>query len=178
MENRTETWPTHSDVRAGSGREVEAAPNVIVSSCGCGTTHIHGHHHELNTAPSKVEEIKTRGLDLVDDLKSRSMEAVDALKSKSATTVEALKARSITTADTLKREATIRKQQLKSSMADAQVTARREMDTQVVKMQRSMRTEPMMWAGIAAGSGMALGLIGRYIHWRNTRRVPLVVVRA
>ena len=37
-------------------------------------------------------------------------------------------------------------------------------------VQTSMKTRPMLWAGIAAGSGFALGLLGRFIHWRNYRR--------
>ncbi|HKR65996.1 MAG TPA: hypothetical protein VJZ00_19850 [Thermoanaerobaculia bacterium] len=48
-------------------------------------------------------------------------------------------------------------------------------------MQESMRTQPMLWAGVAAGSGLALGLIGRFIHWRNKRRgsaATLVVIEA
>ena len=40
----------------------------------------------------------------------------------------------------------------------------------VTKMQTSMRTSPMKWAGIAAGSGLALGLLGRFLHWRNSHR--------
>jgi hypothetical protein len=52
---------------------------------------------------------------------------------------------------------------------------------QVDRVQTSMRTSPMLWAGIAAGSGFAIGLLGRFIHWRNDRRraVPeLVVIEA
>lgn len=41
---------------------------------------------------------------------------------------------------------------------------------QVTKVQSSMKTSPMLWAGIAAGSGFALGLVGRFIHWRNYHR--------
>lgn len=41
---------------------------------------------------------------------------------------------------------------------------------QVTKVQTSMKSSPMLWAGIAAGSGFALGLVGRFIHWRNDHR--------
>lgn len=41
---------------------------------------------------------------------------------------------------------------------------------QMTKVQDSMKTSPMLWAGIAAGSGFALGLIGRFVHWRNYHR--------
>ena len=36
--------------------------------------------------------------------------------------------------------------------------------------QTSMKTSPMLWAGIAAGSGFAIGLVGRFMHWRNYHR--------
>ena len=37
-------------------------------------------------------------------------------------------------------------------------------------MQTSMKTSPMKWVGLAAGSGFALGLLGRFLHWRNDHR--------
>lgn len=44
------------------------------------------------------------------------------------------------------------------------------------QVQQSMRTQPLMWAGIAAGTGVALGLVGRFLHWRNRRAVPDLVI--
>lgn len=42
----------------------------------------------------------------------------------------------------------------------------------------SMQTNPMKWAGIAAGSGLAIGLLGRLIQARNRRlrSLPQLVV--
>ena len=40
----------------------------------------------------------------------------------------------------------------------------------MTKVQSSMRENPVKWAGIAAGSGFALGMLGRFIHWRNDHR--------
>lgn len=40
----------------------------------------------------------------------------------------------------------------------------------MTRMQDSMRTSPMKWAGIAAGSGFAIGMLGRIAHWRNKHR--------
>lgn len=67
--------------------------------------------------------------------------------------VENLKSRGIAAVDLAKRRAA------------AQVT--RTSDS----VQQSMRSKPMMWAGVAGGTGMVLGLIGRLIQWRAHRRM-------
>ena len=60
---------------------------------------------------------------------------------------------------------------MKSSLATRSLAVRDEVQT-------SMRTSPMLWAGIAAGSGFAIGLAGRFIQWRRQqrRRVPQLIV--
>ena len=40
----------------------------------------------------------------------------------------------------------------------------------VTQVNDSMRTNPMLWAGVAAASGFGLGLIGRIASWRSHRR--------
>lgn len=40
----------------------------------------------------------------------------------------------------------------------------------------SMSNNPMKWAGIAAGSGFIVGMIGRYVQHRNKRRPTLDIV--
>ena len=42
--------------------------------------------------------------------------------------------------------------------------------SQVTRMNDSMRTSPMKWAGIAAASGFGIGLIGRIARWRTRQR--------
>ena len=70
---------------------------------------------------------------------------------------------------------------VKSSLANANVSLRNNVSGQVDRVQSSMKTNPMLWAGVAAGSGFALGLIGRFIHWRNDHRrhgPELVIIEA
>lgn len=44
------------------------------------------------------------------------------------------------------------------------------------RVQHSMRTQPMLWAGVAGGTGMVLGLIGRFMSWKAKRPVPDLVI--
>ena len=69
------------------------------------------------------------------------------------------------------------------SLGDRRVALKSSLDGQVDRVQTSMKTSPMLWAGVAAGSGFALGLIGRFIHWRSDhrrsmRRPELVIIDA
>ncbi len=50
--------------------------------------------------------------------------------------------------------------------------------SRATQMQSSMRTSPMKWAGIAAGSGFAIGLIGRIAQARAKKRhaMPTLVI--
>lgn len=83
--------------------------------------------------------------------------------------------------DDLKSRGLSKVSDVKSSLASANVSLRNNVSGQVDRVQTSMKTSPMLWAGIAAGSGFAIGLLGRFIHWRNDhrRRTPeLVIIEA
>jgi hypothetical protein len=46
-----------------------------------------------------------------------------------------------------------------------------------LKANDSLRGNPTKWAGIAAGAGLGIGLIGRFVHHRtHHRRMPAVVI--
>ena len=44
------------------------------------------------------------------------------------------------------------------------------------QVQTSMQINPMKWAGIAAGVGFGLGLIGRLLQGRTKRNQPDLIV--
>lgn len=66
----------------------------------------------------------------------------------------------------LQRSVTTARSTMHRSINQANVTVH----TGLNDMQSDMKVNPMKWAGIAAGSGFALGLLGRFIHWRNKHR--------
>jgi ElaB/YqjD/DUF883 family membrane-anchored ribosome-binding protein len=62
-------------------------------------------------------------------------------------------------------------QRVQRKVSGVGTSARDRAKAQVANAQASMRTNPMKWAGIAAGGGFALGLIGRLLQARRNRRL-------
>lgn len=59
--------------------------------------------------------------------------------------------------------------------------AKSQVSSRLTKVQQSMRTSPMLWAGIAAGAGFSLGMIGRVAQWRKKQKSlqpSLVIIEA
>ena len=56
------------------------------------------------------------------------------------------------------------------------LAARDAIDAQVTNARDSMRVNPMKWASIAVGSGLAIGLAGRFLHWRANRPTQHFVI--
>jgi len=84
--------------------------------------------------------------------------------------LDTLKSRGLSKVHDVQRMVRERSTAVKGSLADAQTSLRDGARTQYRRMNESMKSSPMKWAGIAAASGFGLGLIGRVAHWRNTHR--------
>ena len=82
-----------------------------------------------------------------------------------------LKSRSLSKVHDVQRVVSDRTSIIKSS-------ARTGVTSGMTKVQSSMRNSPAKWAGIAAGSGFVLGMLGRLISSRNEHRrhMPQLVV--
>ena len=80
--------------------------------------------------------------------------------------------------DNLKSRTSIIKSNVQRSMINAKSSARSGVSHSMMKVQSSMRNSPAKWAGIAAGSGFILGMLGRFIQARNEqhRHMPQLVV--
>jgi ElaB/YqjD/DUF883 family membrane-anchored ribosome-binding protein len=108
--------------------------------------HVHEHVHDVGTSVTLPESSGMRGK--LDSLKSRGLSKVHDIQ----------------------RMAMDRGVAMKGSLATVQTSMRDGAKTHVTKMNDSMKTNPMMWAGIAAASGFGVGLIGRIAHWRSKQR--------
>lgn len=108
--------------------------------------HVHDHVHEVGTSVTLPERSGMRGK--LDSLKSRGLSKVTDIQ-------RVVRDRGTT---------------MKESLVTVQGSMRDGARTQVTKMQDSMQANPMKWAGIAAGAGFGLGLIGRVAHWRSKQR--------
>lgn len=64
------------------------------------------------------------------------------------------------------------------SMTAAKSSVRSGLNDGVMRVRSSMRSSPEKWAAIAAGSGFALGLLGRFMQSRHERHrhMPQLVV--
>lgn len=116
----------------------------------------------------------------IDDLRSRGMRALDTLKSRGNETLETLKERGSETLESLKARGNVMVVNAKQSLAERQTTVKDGVHVQVDRMNSSMRTNPAKWAGIAAGSGFVLGLLGRWMQHRHKHHpiTELVIIDA
>lgn len=138
-----------SDLKMPSGSEVEAAtihsPTSPVSSVTVVMPERSAIEENMSQIREKLASLRTQG-------RMKLHEVQHTLEEKSAVMKSSVQ-RSVSTA--------------KSTMQQSMMTAKSSMHTGLNDVQADMKVNPMKWAGIAAGSGFAIGLIGRFMHWRN-----------
>lgn len=154
---------TNRDVMSGSDFQMP-------SGCEVGAATFH-------TPVSGVQPIHSSGISTSDlrtkleDLRSRSMTKLHDVQQK-VTTESAIMKRE------MQQKLMTTKHDLQTKLMTTRSSMQRNLTDQMMKMQSSMRTSPAKWAGIAAGSGFAIGMIGRFMHWRNQhhRHMPQLVI--
>ena len=122
---------------------------------------LHPPLHEVSRGGlrGRLDTLKGRGISKVHDIQRVVADRRSTLQSNAKSQVTRLQSNA--------------KSQVEKLQSDAKL--------QVDRMQGSMRTSPMKWAGIAAGTGFALGLVGRIAQIRSKRRnqtPTLVIVEA
>ena len=83
--------------------------------------------------------------------------------------------------ETLKSRGLTKVQRVRNLTSERGLAVRDGAKSQVTKLQSSMSSNAMLWAGIAAATGLGLGLLGRVAHWRSKQRrvMPdLVIIEA
>jgi ElaB/YqjD/DUF883 family membrane-anchored ribosome-binding protein len=77
----------------------------------------------------------------------------------------------------LPREIQSRSQAKVNEVRDAVAALKPRMNALSARASSSLRSNPVKWAGIAAGAGVGIGLLGRYLRRRSQqRRVPAIVI--
>ena len=60
---------------------------------------------------------------------------------------------------------------------EAMASVKPRVNAMTLKAKNSLRGNPAKWAGIAAGAGLGVGLLGRFLHHRShSRHMPAVVI--
>ena len=84
--------------------------------------------------------------------------------------LDGLKSRGLSKVHDIQRVVNDRGTAMKGSLVRSRTAMRDGAKSQVSRMQDSMRTTPMLWAGVAAGAGFGLGLLGRIASWRSRQK--------
>jgi ElaB/YqjD/DUF883 family membrane-anchored ribosome-binding protein len=92
--------------------------------------------------------------------------------------LESLKSRGLSRVHDIQRVVRDRGTSVKDQLRTTRYAVSDGAKAQVTRVNESMRSNPMLWAGIAAGAGFGLGLIGRVAQWRSRqqRRMPDLII--
>jgi ElaB/YqjD/DUF883 family membrane-anchored ribosome-binding protein len=132
----------------------------------------------VGTSGSEVESAVFRPEVMWDEPVTRATDGRHAIRER----LEGLKTRGLSKVHDVQRLVSDRTSLIRSNVQQSVTTAkssvRSGVSNGVTRVQSSMRSNPAKWAGIAAGSGFALGLLGRFIQSRNGRHrhLPQLVV--
>lgn len=120
----------------------------------------HPHVHVVETSVALPEHSAVHGM--------------DGLRGK----LETLKSRGLSKVHDIQRVMNDRSTAAKTALVRTKSNMRDGAKSQVTRMEGSMRMSPMLWAGVAAGAGFGLGLIGRIAQWRSKQRhhMPELVI--
>lgn len=158
-----------SSVNLPSGLEVESATfrSPVTSVPTTAETSTHG-----SGLKAKVDELKSRGSEILDSAKCAIRDKVDEI-----TPIVNAKV------STLRSDVSDRVNSLRDGVKSKSMHVRDGVMTKSNDVQRDMAANPMKWAGISAGTGLVLGLVGRLMHHRKyhrqtleRRRMPQLVI--
>ena len=169
-----------SDVSMPSGCEVGAATFHTPVS---GVQPIHSSEPSATAnMKSKLDDLRNRGMsklrDVQYDVTNRSEVIRSNVKQKAMTTRRDLEEKLMTTRANVQQKYSETRAGVQQKYLATRAQAERTMSEQKMRMESSMRETPGKWVGIAAGSGLAIGMIGRFMHWRShhRRHMPQLVV--